>query len=484
MRAILGGGSASGALAGLAGGLVFGAAMTQLGVLPSVASLVRAESAVVGFIVHMLIAAVIGAGFGILVGRQRPGAGETLFWGLSYGAFWWFLGPLTLMPLLLGGSLTWDVPSAQAAFPSLLGHLWYGVSAGLALVLIRLRQGAAVEALSRGALLRGALAGLAGGWLLKVLLDGQDPSVPLTAMATAEPPVWAGLVVLLIGVLAGLGFAILYPRPADGSGPWLVRGSLYGFCWWVVGPLTLVPLFRGFGLTWSLETARAEFASLVGFLLFGAAMALSYQWLDTLARVLFSDVIGGPDEEGVGVQGLRAIGRGVLGGLVGGLLFTVVMVRVGFLPAVASLIGSTSPVTGLVVHLLIAVLVGASYGLLFRRQSFDVGSALGWGVSYGFFWWIFGALTLMPILLGVPPRWTVAVAGGLTASLVGHLAYGAGLGITFHLLEARYSPWWIPVNQAAAVRSARRRDQVLTSAPAVWVMVAVIALTLPVVLGE
>ena len=73
-------------------------------------------------------------------------------------------------------------------------------------------------------------------------------------------------------------------------------------------------------------------------------------------------------------------------------------------------------------------------GLLFARRSQDIGSAVGWGVSYGFFWWILGPLTLAPILLGVAPRWTAPAAAALLPSLVGHLAYGAG-GVTFHLLE-------------------------------------------------
>jgi hypothetical protein len=33
-------------------------------------------------------------------------------------------------------------------------------------------------------------------------------------------------------------------------------------------------------------------------------------------------------------------------------------------------------------------------------------SAVGWGVSYGFVWWLIGPLTLMPILLGTTPDWT------------------------------------------------------------------------------
>jgi uncharacterized membrane protein YagU involved in acid resistance len=89
--------------------------------------------------------------------------------------------------------------------------------------------------------------------------------------------------------------------------------------------------------------------------------------------------------------------------VVGGALFTVVMVQLGFLGTVARLVGSTSRVTGFLVHLAISVIIGVSYGLLFRRQSVDAGAALGWGVAYGFFWWVLGGLTLLPLWLGGPP---------------------------------------------------------------------------------
>jgi len=257
---------------------------------------------------------------------------------------------------------------------------------------------------------------------------------------------------------------------------------MYGFLWWVAGRLTVMPLMAGHGLAWSLASVREHFSTFPSYLLFGVGIALVYRWLNTLVKLLFSDEIGARDEEGMGTRGLRAMGHGAFAGLVGGLIFTVVMVQMGVLPIVARLIGSSSTLTGFVVHLVIADLIGASYGLLFARQSYDFGSAVGWGVSYGFLWWILGPLTLMPILLGAAPKWTIDVVSGLFPSLVGHLAYGAGLGATFHLLEARYNPWWIPHTQKEAARAARRKEQVLTSAPALWALVVVIALTLPVVL--
>jgi len=173
----------------------------------------------------------------------------------------------------------------------------------------------------------------------------------------------------------------------------------------------------------------------------------------------------------------------VLAGLVGGLLFSLVMLQIGFLPSVASLVGATSAAAGFLVHLVIAVLVGTSYGVLFQRQSYDVGSAMGWGLSYGFFWSILGPLTLMPIFLGGTPQWSAAAVAATFPNLIGHLAYGAGLGVIFYLLEARYSPWWIARRRAEAARVAHHQEQVLTSAPALWTFLIAAGLTLPVLLA-
>jgi uncharacterized membrane protein YagU involved in acid resistance len=502
---ILRNGVLPGALAGLAGGLVFGAAMSQFNMLPTVASLVHASSDTIGFVVHLIISLLLGVGFGLFVWYQDRSAGETLFWGLTYGILWWFLGPLTLLPLAEGAGLMWDIYSVQEVFPSLLGHLWYGASTALVFTVLTFsfasgtrpnrREGQdetreqrqrprETGQITAGVLLRGAVAGLLGAWLLGTMLDDQGQLLTFSQMMGVRSHQTAWLLLVLTGLLAGLGYACLYPHPKDSSGAGLVRGTVYGFLWWFAGALTLMPLIYEGRLAWSLDAVRSSFAFLPGFLLFGAAVALLYQGFDNLVRVLFSDITISDNHERVGVQGLRGLGRGALAGIIGGLLFTLVMVQVGFLPAVANLIGLTSQFSGFVVHLAISILIGASYGLLFRHQSYDVGSAIGWGMSYGFIWWILGALTLMPILLGITPQWNVEVAAGSLASLVGHLAYGAGLGIAFHRMEVRYNPWWIPLRRAEAERVKRRKEQLFTSAPALWVMIVVIALTVPIILGS
>ncbi len=472
-----------GALAGLIGGLVFGAALYRLDMLPWIASLAGAELNIIGMVVHLISATIIGAGFGVLTWHQKHGAGEILFWGLTYGILWWFLGPLTLMPLLLGERLIWDIHAVQAVFPSLVGHLWYGISTALALTVMRARH-LQPNRLGIATFLRGSVAGLLAGWLLGKMLDAQGQLLAFSSMMmSTESQMTAWLLILSTGLLAGFGYALLYPRLDDSAGAGLIRGTVYGFLWWVIGALTLLPLLDRGELAWSLETARSSFAFLPGYIIFGATLALLYQWFEALGRIFFADIPPRYEQEGIGTQGLRVLSWGALAGSVGGLLFTLVMVQIGFLPAVAGLVNSTSATTGFLVHLGISILIGVSYGLLFRRQSYDIGSALGWGASYGFFWWILGPLTLMPILLGTTPKWNIEIVVGFTASLIGHLAYGAGLAITFHLLEARHSPWWTPHRQVEAARIKRRKEQLFTSAPALWVMVVIIALTVPVVLG-
>jgi len=116
----------TGAIAGLAGGLVFGMMMGMMGMLPMVGMLVRVENAVVGFIVHMAISAFIGAVYGVVAGRFPLNALNALIGGAINGVVWWVLGALILMPLLLGMTQMVFV-IGQAQWLSLMGHIIYGL---------------------------------------------------------------------------------------------------------------------------------------------------------------------------------------------------------------------------------------------------------------------------------------------------------------------------------------------------------------------
>jgi len=100
--------------------------MAMMGMLPMIGKMAGAPSAALGFVVHLLISAFIGASFSLLFGRRVTDRTTGLSYGLLYGGIWWILGPLTLMPLMMGMGVTWSIAAATQAIPSLLGHLIYG----------------------------------------------------------------------------------------------------------------------------------------------------------------------------------------------------------------------------------------------------------------------------------------------------------------------------------------------------------------------
>ncbi|MBI5670165.1 MAG: DUF1440 domain-containing protein [Chloroflexi bacterium] len=120
-----------GAAAGLVGGVAFGILMTIWGVLPMVGMLVGQENAVVGFVVHLLISAFIGATFGVIAARLPSTWVLQIGAGAVYGVIWWVLGALVLMPLLLGmNEMVLQIGAMQVN--SLIGHLVFGVLTGVA----------------------------------------------------------------------------------------------------------------------------------------------------------------------------------------------------------------------------------------------------------------------------------------------------------------------------------------------------------------
>jgi hypothetical protein len=120
-----------GVVGGLVGGLGFGIIMGIGGMLPMVAGLVGASDALVGFIVHMVISAIIGGLFGIALGSQAQNYGSGAAWGLGYGALWWVLGPLVLMPLMMGMGVRFGAALTPPMLMSLGGHLIFGLLTGL-----------------------------------------------------------------------------------------------------------------------------------------------------------------------------------------------------------------------------------------------------------------------------------------------------------------------------------------------------------------
>ena len=425
--------------------------------------------------------------FALLVARRAVSPGAGLLWGLGWALLLWLAGPAGVFPLWDGGAPAMGmVQTARAQFPELVAYLLcFGLPLGVTLGTLgglRPPPGQARFSLPR-ALVVGGVAGVVGGWAFGRWM-AQVGFFPLVAGMVGSNSVMVGMTIHFgIALVIGASFGALFQRDVRGLGSSLGWGLAYGLFWWFLGPLTLLPILRGVPPDWSYQQGGALFGSLVGHVIYGLLLGLIYAALDRLwvGFLYESDPIN-REVEGPGTRTLRSLGWGAAASLVGGLLFSGVMVATGVLPQIANLVGGSSPVLGFVVHLGISTLIGMSYGVLFGHEVSDLGSGIAWGLTYGLAWWFVGNLTLLPILLGRPFVWSTEVAAAGLPSLVGHLIYGAATACVFLLLKRRHADW-LRLDPRIAAREERRQRPAGTPAPALWLFVLGLGVMLPVMLG-
>ncbi|GAU66961.1 hypothetical protein SSP35_04_00400 [Streptomyces sp. NBRC 110611] len=127
--------AAFGAAAGVVGGIGMGIWMSvsrpvmDTAMITMVAGLPGTDNAVAGRLIHLAIALSAGAAFGALLGRWATRIAPATLLGLAYGAVWWFLGGLWIMPANMGMPVfEWNAVTSS----SLGAHLVFGLLLGLA----------------------------------------------------------------------------------------------------------------------------------------------------------------------------------------------------------------------------------------------------------------------------------------------------------------------------------------------------------------
>ena len=478
------------ALVGLLAGTIAGAVFDSI--VPST----------LGSGANLAISAALGIVFGLFFGPCIRTAGTGLIWGQTYGLLWWLFGSLTLVPLLSGQGLSWTADRAQETLPLLLGQVigyggvlglsYHGLTWGLDKVSPKKTSAAPEQPTGRPmrqmivphltqAVIVGGLGGVVGSWVFARGVEAAE-FFPLVARLMGSNAMTLGrLLHYTIGITIGISFGLLFSRDMQGVGSSLVWGLDYGLVWWIIGPMTLLPILLGSETRpdWSLHAAQANVPSLVAHMLYGAIVGLFFALANKAWHVLFVDADPvNRSLEGPGPLGVRMALMGLGSGIVGGLLFTVAMVGTGALSQVASLLGAQSAFAGLTVHLVIAIIVGVTYGLLFGQETFGYGIGLAWGTVYGLWWWLLGAATLFPILLRQPVDWSLETIAGLYPSLIGHLLYGAGLGLFFQFLARRYS-----YGTRGRSRRGSERREIGQPAPALWIVTLVLGVMLPLLLS-
>jgi len=183
---------------------------------------------------------------------------------------------------------------------------------------------------------------------------------------------------LELGALFGLTFGLFFTRRATNPGTGLIWGLSCAFLLWVILPAGMMPLLTGAGPSAAmLQDARDHFPELVAYLL----------------------CLGLPVGITLGVRGIRrynagqpafrwarAVVAGGFSGTLAGLIFSRWMYIGEFFPLLAGFGQLNSRTLAVSLHFGIALLIGATFGLLFQSDVWSYGSSMGWGLGYAIFW--------------------------------------------------------------------------------------------------
>ena len=435
----------------------------------------------------IVLGGLFGLAFALFFAHRATSAGAGLIWGLGSALLIWLMVPAGIVPMLHGsGHSKAMLSDARAQFPELVAYLLcLGMPVGIGLGVqggLRARAGHSPFRLGR-AMVAGGLAGIFGGLIFGRWMSEGD-FFPLIA-GVGELHTRTANMTLQFGValLMGATFGMLFQRDIRGYGSSMGWGLGYAIFWWFLGQLTLLPLAAKLPFDWSAERGSELFGSLVGHILYGLILGITYATLDRVWVRLFiqSDPLN-REAEGPGVRILHSLSWGALAGLAGGLISSPVMLATGILPIIAGVGSGFSILGGLLIHLIISALIGMSYGLLFRHEASSLGLGIAWGWLFGLIWWYLGPMTFLPLMLTGVCDWSTNAASALLPSLMGHLIYGATTALIFLLLERRYTRWLV-LDPRIAARELRRIRPVGTPAPPLWFFALVLGVLLPVLLG-
>ena len=130
-------------------------------------------------------------------------------------------------------------------------------------------------------IINGIYSGLAGGLVFGMMM-GMMGMLPMIGKMVGQPSAIIGFAVHMANsAIIGAGFAFVFGRQATTIKSGLGYGLLYGSFWWLLGPLTLMPLFMGMGLgvNWTMAAVIKMMPSLMGHGIYGAILGIGYGWL-------------------------------------------------------------------------------------------------------------------------------------------------------------------------------------------------------------
>ena len=135
-----------------------------------------------------------------------------------------------------------------------------------------------VQKMDTRALTLGAIAGLIGGIPFGLMM-GMMGMMPMIGMLVRVENALVGVLVhgvisAITGAIYGF-FAVRFPQTWGNAA---LGGLIYGVIWWVLGALILMPAMLGM-FQMIFVIGQMQWMSLLGHIIFGEVLALSFLWL-------------------------------------------------------------------------------------------------------------------------------------------------------------------------------------------------------------
>ena len=138
------------------------------------------------------------------------------------------------------------------------------------------------QGLDTRAIWTGALAGLIGGIPFGIMM-GMMGMMPMIGMLVRVENAFVGaLVHAAISAITGAIYAFFAVRFPLTWGNAILGGLVYGVIWWVLGALILMPAILGMFEN-IFVIGQMQWMSLLGHIIFGVVLALSFTWLSRRA---------------------------------------------------------------------------------------------------------------------------------------------------------------------------------------------------------
>lgn len=133
-----------------------------------------------------------------------------------------------------------------------------------------------MEKVATNQLNAGLLSGIIAGVVFGAMM-GMMGMLPMVAKLVGGDSALVGFIThLAFSAIIGFIFALVIGKTSLERGKIIGLGLLYGFVWWILGPLIIMPVWLGMGVQLSLAGASMALPSLWGHLVYGFILGLIF----------------------------------------------------------------------------------------------------------------------------------------------------------------------------------------------------------------